>query len=148
MRAVLLWDVLPLGKGIRVSLGIGCYFRTSCGFFVCIMEARENRGKQAMSQQVGRKPVFRLYVSGATPKSTQAITNLKPVLDGLYKEGYDLRVIDVYQNPPAETDRIFQVPVLVREYPLPIRQIGSDFSSPENVRRMLGEGVIKEPVNE
>jgi circadian clock protein KaiB len=102
------------------------------------MEGKENCREQAPLQETGRKPVFCLYISGATAKSTQAITNLKPVLDGLYKEGYDLRVIDIYQDPsPPGTTRISAAPMLIREYPLPILRIGSDFSSAESIRRML-----------
>lgn len=113
------------------------------------MEGNENRGKQTPSPEAGRRPVFCLYVAGATPKSTQAITNLKPVLDGLYKDGYDLRVIDVYQDaPPFGHERVFPAPTLVREYPLPILRISSEFSSPENIRRMLGEGTLQETFGE
>ena len=86
----------------------------------------------------GRKPVFRLYVSGATPKSVQAITNLRSVLDGLYEGGYELEVIDIYQEPQMASDaRISAVPMLTREYPLPVLRRAGNFSSIEHIRRML-----------
>lgn len=42
-----------------------------------------------------RKLVFCLYVSGATLKSTHAVINVKPAVDGMFKGEYDLRVVDV-----------------------------------------------------
>lgn len=108
------------------------------------MEDEENHAKEIPAPRASRKPLFCLYISGATPKSTQAIINLKPVLDGLFREGYDLRVIDIYQNPPPGDARVPAVPVLIREYPLPVLRIGGDFSSAENIRRMLYAGNSQE----
>lgn len=113
------------------------------------MEGKEDRGKQTLAHKAGRKPTFCLYISGATPKSTQAITKLKPLLEELYKDGYDLRVIDVYQDQlPPGSPRVLPVPTLVREYPPPKLRIGSDFSNPETIRRMLGEVTLEETPGE
>lgn len=113
------------------------------------LQGIENLRKQSSNKDSGQKPVFCLYVSGATPKSTRAIAVLKPVLDGLYKDGYDLRVIDIYQEAPPPSDvQITAVPMLMREYPLPLLRIGSDFSSAENIRRMLRAGKPQENLGE
>lgn len=102
------------------------------------MEGIVGQARQTLSKGAGQKPVFCLYISGATPKSTCVVGILKPVLDGIFKEGYDLRVVDVYQDPPRPGDaQITAVPMLTREYPLPVLRILSDFSSAENIRRVL-----------
>lgn len=108
------------------------------------LEGIENHGKQT-SIEIDRKPVFCLYFAEAMPKSTQAIAVLKPVLDGVYKEGYDLRVIDIYQDPaPLGSAHVTALPLLMREYPSPVLRIGSDFSSADNIRRISIAGSPQE----
>jgi circadian clock protein KaiB len=90
------------------------------------------------SQMAGRKPVFHLYISGATPRSTEAIFNLKHVLQDLLGKDYELIVTDTYQDPEvAVAARVHTTPTLVLDYPAPIRRVIGDFSSAEKIRSIL-----------
>ena len=72
-----------------------------------------------------RKYVLRLYVSGSTEKSTQAVENVKRVCEEHLKNHYDLEVIDIYQQPQlARGEQIVAVPTLIKRLPLPQRSVG------------------------
>ena len=43
--------------------------------------------------------VLRLYVTGLTPRSTQAIATIKAICEEHLAGRYDLEVIDIYQQP-------------------------------------------------
>lgn len=99
------------------------------------------REKHGLTVPAGRKPVFRLYISGATPKSTQAVMHLGRVLKSLFDGEYELGVIDIYQEPhKARTVRIAAVPLLIRELPTPARWFVGDFSSTVRIQQMLCAG--------
>jgi circadian clock protein KaiB len=74
-----------------------------------------------------KKYVLRLYVAGATPRSTQAIRNIKKICEEYLKGRYELEVIDIYQQPVlAKGEQIIAAPTLVKKLPLPLRKfIGS-----------------------
>lgn len=102
---------------------------------------KEKGGECGRVPAVSGKPVFRLYISGATPKSTQAIVNLKRVLNSLFDKRYELAVIDIYQEPhKAEALQVRAVPQLIKEKPLPAMSFFGDFSSTQRILRMLGVG--------
>lgn len=42
---------------------------------------------------------LRLFVTGASPNSSRAITNLKDICETHLKGNYDLEIVDVYQQP-------------------------------------------------
>ena len=71
--------------------------------------------------------VLRLYVAGMTPKSSQAIKNIMQICKDNLKGRYDLRVIDIYQQPTlASSEQIIAAPTLIKKLPLPLRKfIGS-----------------------
>jgi C4-dicarboxylate-specific signal transduction histidine kinase len=46
--------------------------------------------------------VLRVYVSGASPKSAEAIKHIKNVCDEYLAGDYDLEIVDVYQEPRLE----------------------------------------------
>jgi circadian clock protein KaiB len=74
-----------------------------------------------------KKYVLRLYVAGATPRSTEAIVNIKKICEEYLKGRYELEVIDIYQQPVlAKGEQIIAAPTLVKKLPLPLRRfIGS-----------------------
>jgi len=77
---------------------------------------------------------MRLYVTGATPKSTAAITNLRKLCDDHLPGQYELEVIDVYQRPEmAREGQIIAAPTLVRSFPLPLRRFIGDMSNTQNL---------------
>ena len=86
--------------------------------------------------------VLRLYISGATPKSSRAIENIKRVCETRLKDRYELEVIDVYQHPKmVVADQIIAAPTLIKKLPLPMRKLIGDLSSDEKV--LLGLDLIK-----
>lgn len=86
-----------------------------------------------------RKPesnryVLRLYVAGQTPKSVNAITNIRTICEENLKGRYVLDVIDLYQQPLlAQGEQIIAVPTLIKKLPLPLRRIIGDMSNTERV---------------
>jgi len=104
---------------------------------------------QRPTELANRKPVFRLYVSGATPKSTQAIVSVKRVLESMCGGDYELRVVDIYQErEKVNRAQVSAVPMLVREQPLPVLRMIGDFSSPGRIRSMLSAASPSEDVCE
>jgi circadian clock protein KaiB len=82
--------------------------------------------------------VFNLYVTGASPNSARAISNLKQLFETHLKNRYELQVIDVYQQPQiAQTVDIIALPLLIRSYPLPERRLVGDMSDIERVKKSL-----------
>ena len=78
--------------------------------------------------------ILRLYVAGQTPKSVDAITNLKKICEDYLEGRYDLEVIDLYQQPQlAQGEQIIAVPTLIKKLPPPLRRIIGDMSNAERV---------------
>jgi circadian clock protein KaiB len=77
---------------------------------------------------------MRLYVTGATPRSSAAITNLRKLCDQYLAGRYDLEIIDIYQQPQlAREGQIIAAPTLVKSFPLPLRRFIGDMSNKENL---------------
>ena len=78
--------------------------------------------------------VLRLYVSGSTLKSAQAVENIKRVCEEHLKDRYHLEVIDIFQQPHlARGEQIVAVPTLIKRLPLPLRRFIGDMSNQEKV---------------
>jgi circadian clock protein KaiB len=78
--------------------------------------------------------VLRLYVAGVTPRSVQAIENVKSVCETHLRGRYELQVIDVYKQPVlAKGDQIIAVPTLIKKVPAPLRTLIGDLSDVERV---------------
>ena len=74
-----------------------------------------------------------LYVTGTTPRSIQAISNIKKFCED-YLENYELEVIDIYQQPElARKEQIIAVPVLVKKLPQPLQKFIGDLSDTERI---------------
>jgi circadian clock protein KaiB len=81
------------------------------------------------------KYVLRLYVSGSTLKSALAVKNIKRICEQYLKNRYDLKVIDIYQQPNlARDEQIVAVPTLIKRLPSPLRRLVGDMS---NLRKVL-----------
>jgi circadian clock protein KaiB len=83
--------------------------------------------EDALMNSGEKKHVLRLYVAGATARSTEAISNIKKVCEEHLKGRYELQVIDIYQQPVlAKGEQIVAIPTLVKKLPPPLRKfIGS-----------------------
>ncbi len=78
------------------------------------------------------KYVLRLYVTGMTPKSTQAIANVRKICEKHLAGRYELKVIDIYQQPKlAKGEQIIATPTLIKKLPLPLRKLIGDMSDTE-----------------
>lgn len=83
--------------------------------------------------------VLRLYVTGMTTRSAQAIANIKAICEEYLEGQYDLEVIDIYQQPEqAVRDQVVAVPTLIKKLPFPLRKLIGDLSKKERVLLGLG----------
>jgi len=83
--------------------------------------------------------VLRLFVTGASPNSIRAITNLKKICETYLKDNYELEIIDIYQQPLiAESEQIIALPLLIKKAPSPERRLIGDMSDTQRVLRGLG----------
>jgi circadian clock protein KaiB len=93
--------------------------------------------------------VLRLYVTGATDRSSRAISNIRWICEHHLKGRYDLRVVDIYQQPAlAKTYEIIAAPTLVKSEPLPPKRLIGDFSDRERLVAGLGLPSAREGENE
>jgi circadian clock protein KaiB len=80
------------------------------------------------------KYLLRLYITGSTPRSTQAVANIKLICEQNLKGQYELEVIDLYLKPNlAKGEQILAAPTLIKELPLPLRRIIGDMSDVDRV---------------
>ena len=78
--------------------------------------------------------VLKLYVTGKTPRSTQAVENLRAICDEYLEGRYDLEVIDIYQQPGLLAgEQIIAAPTLLKKSPLPMRRLVGDLSNRHRV---------------
>ncbi len=78
--------------------------------------------------------LLRLYVTGVTPNSIRAVTNIKRICEEHLQGRYTLEVIDLYQQPQlAQGEQIIAAPTLIKELPLPLRRVIGDMSSTERI---------------
>ena len=83
--------------------------------------------------------LLRLFITGASPNSIRAITNLKEICEAHLQGRYLLEIIDVYQQPAlAQEQQIIALPLLVKKLPLPERRMIGDLSNTEKVLKGLG----------
>jgi circadian clock protein KaiB len=95
-----------------------------------------SRTKKGQKRRI--KYTMRLYVTGATSKSARAITNLRRLCDEYLPGQYELKVVDVYQQPQlAREGQIIAAPTLVKMLPLPLRRFIGDMSNTDNLLRGL-----------
>ena len=91
----------------------------------------------------GTRYLLRLYVTGATPRSSRAVLNIKAICEGHLQGRYRLEMIDIYQHPVlAKGEQIVAAPTLIKMLPLPLRQFIGDMSEKEKI--LLGLGLKQE----
>jgi circadian clock protein KaiB len=106
------------------------------------MSTEENRLTQlerAVAKGAGQVYVLRLYVGGASPKSLEAVRNIKNICDENLRGRYELEVVDIYQRPErAGRDQVVAAPMLVKQLPLPLRRLIGTLSNTRQVLLALG----------
>jgi circadian clock protein KaiB len=92
------------------------------------------KAKSVPEDGEGEKYVLRLYVTGTTSRSEQAIRNIRKICHDELEGHYDLEIVDIYQQPElASKDQILAAPTLIRKLPLPLRKLVGDLSDKERV---------------
>jgi circadian clock protein KaiB len=77
----------------------------------------------------GQRFVLRLFVTGSTARSAQAIENIHALCEDYLHGRYELEVIDIYQQPNAAAEeQIIAAPTLVKELPEPAQRLIGDLS--------------------
>lgn len=78
--------------------------------------------------------VLILYVTGATPQSTQAIIRIKEICEQYLQGRYELEVVDIYQQPElARSAQIVAAPTLIKKLPAPLRKLIGNLSELQTV---------------
>ncbi len=78
--------------------------------------------------------VFKLYLTGRTPRNEQGIANLKNFLDDEFKDQYSLEIIYVTEDSAvAHSAKIICTPTLIKELPPPPRRVVGNFTDKEKV---------------
>jgi circadian clock protein KaiB len=89
---------------------------------------------------------LRLYVSGASPRSMEAIDTVRQICDQELAGRVDLAVIDVGEQPAlAVSDDVVAVPALVKLWPAPTRQLVGDLADADRVRAGLALSPVAAP---
>lgn len=82
--------------------------------------------------------VLRLFITGATPNSLRAVSNLREICETHLAGKYTLEIIDVYQQPAiAQQEQLIALPLLIKKFPLPERRLIGDLSNKQKVLNAL-----------
>jgi len=85
------------------------------------------------------KLVLQLFVSGMSPKSMEAIENIKRLCDEHLKDAFELEIIDIYKNPElASEQHIVFSPSLIKQFPEPKKILIGTLADTEKVIKALG----------
>lgn len=77
---------------------------------------------------------LRLFIVGMSPKSQDAIANIRGLCDKHLKGRYELEIIDIYQHPlSASENQILAAPTLIKKLPLPMRKFVGDMSKTDKL---------------
>jgi circadian clock protein KaiB len=80
-----------------------------------------------------------LYVSGASPRSAQALETVRRLCDEELAGQVELEIVDVADEPSAAArDGIVAVPTLVQRLPEPPRLLVGDLADVDRLRAGLG----------
>jgi circadian clock protein KaiB len=103
------------------------------------MVKKEKGSDSLTNSKTGVEYVLRLFITGATPNSVRAVTNIKQICEDHLKDRYSLEIIDVYQQQKvAEQEQLIALPLLIKKCPLPERRMIGDLSDTGKVLKGLG----------
>jgi circadian clock protein KaiB len=82
--------------------------------------------------------VLQLYITGASPNSTRAVSNIKNICEQHLKGRYTLEIIDVYQQADmAQAKQILALPLLIKLAPSPQKRLIGNMSDTGKVLKGL-----------
>lgn len=77
---------------------------------------------------------LRLFVTGTTQRSLEAVQAIRTLCEEFLSGRYDLEIVDVYQQPgAAASEQIIAAPTLVKSFPLPIKRIIGNLSDRDKI---------------
>jgi len=107
-------------------------------------KSRRAAGKsrsQPRQEPAGRPPEhyrLQLYITGTTPRSTEAVNNLHALCEEHLAGRYELEVIDLYQEPArAALGQIIASPTLVKQLPKPLMRMVGNLANREQLMIQL-----------
>src|SRR3984957_1351407 len=78
--------------------------------------------------------ILRLYITGFSPCSARAISNIRKICEEHLEGRYDLEVVDISQQPAkAQSEQILAAPTLIKQWPLPARRFIGDMSQSDRI---------------
>jgi circadian clock protein KaiB len=84
---------------------------------------------------------LKLFVTGQTPRSEQAIAAARELCEAQLAGRYELEIIDVLDRPEvADADKVLATPTLIKAEPPPARRIIGELSRGDEVLFRLGLG--------
>lgn len=100
--------------------------------------------EEALKMGDQRKFVLRLFVTGITPRSIEAIDRVRQLCEENMKGRYELEVIDLFKQPQAaQRDQVFAAPTLIKLLPLPVRKVVGDMTKKEKILAGLDVQVLE-----
>jgi circadian clock protein KaiB len=97
------------------------------------------RLEAAIARDSDNRFILRLYVSGLTARSREAIENIRHLCQEHLAGRHELQIIDIYQQPElAKDQQLVAAPTLVKKLPLPLRKLVGDMHDSARVLIMLG----------
>lgn len=98
------------------------------------MKSKINKRHKFPVKGENSKWYLRLFVAGQTQKAIKAFNNLKFICEEKLSGQYRIEVIDLLKNPQlARDNQIVAIPTLIRNNPLPTKNIIGDLSDKECV---------------
>jgi circadian clock protein KaiB len=98
------------------------------------MKTKISRQSKSTAKGENNKWYLRLFVAGQTQKANLAFKNLKSICEEQLKGQYRIEVIDILKKPQlARDNQIVAIPTLIRNAPLPTRNIIGDLSNKDCV---------------
>jgi circadian clock protein KaiB len=77
---------------------------------------------------------LRLFITGSTARSTEAISTVRKLCEEYLPGRYDLEVVDIYQQPGQAGDaQIIAAPTLIKDFPNPPKRLVGNLSNREKV---------------
>jgi circadian clock protein KaiB len=97
-------------------------------------ESATKRYERLVDDRKHERFVLRLYVTGMTPRSCEAIGAIRAICEKHLADRFELEVIDIYEHPAlAAGEQILAAPTLVKQLPLPLRRLIGNLADTERV---------------
>lgn len=94
----------------------------------------------------GLRWALTLYVSGASPRSAEAVATVRRICDEDLAGRVDLTVVNASDHPALVVrDQILALPTLVKHAPEPLRHLVGNFTDVERVRAGLDLAPLRSP---